>query len=121
MDKDTVAKNPAKDAVAKDPPGKFSSARKTFKRIHMPGTPVYRSAVRRRAIHCKGREFKGSSTIVEIQDDNDISDPTSAWSYTEDWKLLQSKSWINDKLINCGMELLKLRYLHVKGLQDCFI
>ena len=29
------------------------------------------------------------------------------------------KSWINDKLINCGMELLKLRYPHVKGLQDC--
>ena len=116
--KDAVAKDSAKDAVAKDPPENFSSARKTFKRIHMPGTPAFRSAVRRRAIQCKGREFKGSSTIVEI-DDNDISDPTSAQSCTEDWKLLQSKSWINDKLINCGMELLKLRYPHIKGLQDC--
>ena len=70
--------------------------------MHMPGTPAYRSAVQRRAIQCKGREFnKGSSTIVEIQDDNDISEPTSAQRYTEDWKLLESKSWINDKLINC--------------------
>ena len=116
--KDAVAKDSAKDAVAKDPPGNFSSVRKTFKRIQMPETPAFRSAVQRRAIQCKGREFKGSSTIVEI-DDNDISDPTSAQSCTEDWKLLQSKSWINDKLINCGMELLKLRYPHIKGLQDC--
>ena len=54
MDKDAVTKDPAKDAVAKDPAkdpsGNFGFARKTFKRTHMPETPAYRSAVRRRAI-----------------------------------------------------------------------
>ena len=54
--KDVVGKNPAKNAVVKDLPANFSSARKTFKRMHMPGTPAYHSAVRRRATVFSVRE-----------------------------------------------------------------
>jgi len=37
----------------------------------------------------------------------------------KDWNLLESKSWLNGRLINYGMNLLKIRYPKDKGLQDC--
>jgi len=87
---------------------------KFSKRIHIQGTPAYR-----RAIRSKRKLANKLSEIVGIQDDNGKVENASSHNPAEDWKLLQSKSWLNANLINSGMELMKLKFPHINGLQNC--
>ena len=41
---------------------------------------------------------------------------------SSDLEILRSKSlWLNDKIIDAGMEMLKSTYPQVKGIQDCIM
>jgi len=109
------------DSAAKKPTcsGRFASADKTLKKAQVQGTPAYCSAIRRSETHHRRTGRKESSIAIEIQDENDFSEPSSSQSYSKDWNLLESKSWLNGRLINCGMNLLKISYPKVKGLRGC--
>ena len=106
------------DSAAKKPTcsGRFASADKTLKKAQVQGTPAYRSAIRRSETRHRRTGLKESSIAIEIHDENDFSEPSSSRSYSKDWNLLESKSWLNGRLINCGMNLLKIRYPKVKDL-----
>ena len=60
---------------------------------------------------------------MEIDDSNDedITEMSMHDKWESDLKILQSNSWLNDSLINAGMNLLKSAYPHVQGMQECML
>ena len=88
------------------------------KKIYIRGTPAYRARLRH-----KRKERNDPSEIVKIGDGNDeeLTEISMNHQWEFDLKILQSNSWLNDKLINAGMNLLKSAYPHVQGMQDCMM
>ena len=60
---------------------------------------------------------------MEIDDSNDedITEMSMHDKWESDLEILQSNSWLNDSLINAGMNLLKSAYPHVQGMQECML
>ncbi len=99
-------------------------------RLYQPGTPAYRSRMKRERSRKKAKIARDACIREEelITIPYDVDEPTEeqicmVFSETNllhsDIEILESSDkWLNDKLINAGQVLMKEKFGHVAGLQD---
>jgi Ulp1 family protease len=102
--------------------------RKKVGPIHCPGTPAYRARVRRQHSQKEVIASVDLTNMVDVPELGDTSDIQSVIYIGNEkitkadlLRLQQKGRWLNDRLINAGMILLKNKFPHIGGLQDVIL